>query len=57
MGAVVAVSLVVWVVAGAVRVSPFPTLSRVVGESRVVAAVDDVVPDRLPAPSTTGTAR
>lgn len=45
VGAVVAVSLVVWVVAGAVRVSPFPTLSRVVAESRVVGAVDEVVPE------------
>lgn len=44
VGSVVAVALVVWVVAGAVRVSPFPTLSRVVAESRVVGAVDEVVP-------------
>jgi len=44
VGAVVATALVVWVVAGAVRVSPFPTLSRVVADSRVVGVVDEVVP-------------
>lgn len=47
VGAVLATALVVWVVAGAVRVSPFPTLSRVVSDSRVVGAVDEVVPDAL----------
>ncbi|WP_380169455.1 MarP family serine protease [Jannaschia sp. R86511] len=47
VGAVVATALVVWVVAGAVRVSPFPTLSRVVADSRVVGAVDEVVPDAV----------
>ncbi len=47
VGAVVATALVVWVVAGAVRVSPFPTLSRVVADSRVVGAVDEVVPEPL----------
>lgn len=47
VGAVVATALVVWVVAGAVRVSPFPTLSRAVGDSRVVGAVDEVVPETV----------
>ena len=41
---VVAVSLLVWFVAGAVRGGPSPTLSREVGSSRVVAAIDRVVP-------------
>ncbi len=47
VGAVLAAALVVWVVAGAVFVSPFPRLSQVVAGSRVVAAVDVVVPDPL----------
>ncbi|WP_336921433.1 MarP family serine protease [Aquipuribacter sp. SD81] len=47
VASVVAVGLVVWAIAGAVRVSPFPTLSQAVAGSRVVAAVDRVVPDRL----------
>lgn len=47
VGAVLATALVVWVVAGAVRASPFPTLSGAVAGSRVVGAVDEVVPDTL----------
>lgn len=47
VGAVVATALVVWVVAGAVRASPFPTLAGVVAQSRVVGAVDEVVPDAV----------
>lgn len=47
VGAVLATALVVWVVAGAVRASPFPTLSRAVSDSRVVGAVDEVVPDTV----------
>lgn len=45
VGAVVAAALVIWVVAGAVRVSPFPAVSRAVADSRVVGAVDQLVPD------------
>lgn len=44
VGSVVAAALVVWVLAGAVLVSPFPRLSQVVAGSRVVSAVDTVVP-------------
>ena len=36
-----------WVLAGAVLVSPFPRLSQVVAGSRVVGAVDQVVPDAV----------
>jgi len=50
VGAVLATALVVWVLAGAVRVSPFPTLSRVVADSRVVQVVDEVVPDGVSGP-------
>jgi S1-C subfamily serine protease len=45
VGAVLAAALVVWVVAGAVRSGPFPTLSQVVAGSRVIGAVDQVVPE------------
>lgn len=44
VGAVLAAALVVWVVAGAVRSGPFPTLSQVIAGSRVIGAVDQVVP-------------
>jgi S1-C subfamily serine protease len=47
VASVVAVAVVVWAIAGAVRVSPFPTLSGAVAGSRVVEAVDRVVPDRF----------
>ena len=47
LGAVVAAALVLWLVAGAVLISPFPTLSGVVAGSRVVGTVDQVVPDSL----------
>lgn len=47
LGAVVAAALVLWVVAGAVLVSPFPTLSGLVAGSRVVGTVDEAVPDAL----------
>ncbi|MFC5381938.1 MarP family serine protease [Aquipuribacter nitratireducens] len=51
VAAVVAASAVVWLVAGAVRVSPFPTLSGAVAGSRVVSALDTaveaLVPDRV----------
>lgn len=45
VGAVLATALVIWVVAGAVRVGPFPNVSRAVADSRVVGVVDEVVPD------------
>jgi S1-C subfamily serine protease len=41
---VVAVSLLVWFLAGAVRGGPSQALSREVGASRVVSAIDRVVP-------------
>lgn len=44
---VVAVSLVLWFVAGAVRGGPSESLSRLVADSRVVGAIDRVVPPRL----------
>jgi S1-C subfamily serine protease len=44
VAAIVAVALVTWLVAGAVRASPSPTLSRAIAESRVVAAIDAVMP-------------
>lgn len=42
--AVVAVALVVWLVAGALRASPAPAIARAIATSKVVAAVDSVVP-------------
>ena len=43
----VAVSLVLWFVAGAVRGAPSPTLSRTVGESKVIQAIDGIVPSQF----------
>lgn len=40
----VAVALVLWFVAGAVRGGPSPALSRTVASSRVIQAIDDLVP-------------
>jgi S1-C subfamily serine protease len=42
-----AVSLVIWFVAGAVRGTSSPALSRTVGASRVVQAIDGVVPGQF----------
>jgi S1-C subfamily serine protease len=42
--AVVAVGLVTWLVAGAVRTGPFPQLARTVASSTVVGALDRAVP-------------
>lgn len=39
-----AVSLLVWLIAGAVRGGPVPSLSRAIGQSRVVAGIDQVIP-------------
>ena len=44
---VVAVALVLWFVAGAVRGGPSAALSRTVGDSRVIQAIDDIVPTRF----------
>jgi S1-C subfamily serine protease len=44
VAAVVAVALVTWFVAGAVRGGPVPALARAVASSKVVAVIDDVVP-------------
>ena len=44
---VVAVALVAWFVAGAVRGGPSPSLSRAVAGSRIIAEVDGLAPDRL----------
>lgn len=43
----ISVALVVWFVGGALRASPSPSVARVVASSRVLAAVDSVVPDQL----------
>lgn len=39
-----AVGLFVWLIAGAVRGGPAPALSRAIGQSRIVTAIDQVVP-------------
>lgn len=39
-----AVCVLVWLVAGALRSGPVPSLSRAIGQSRIVAAIDQVVP-------------
>lgn len=44
---VVAVALVLWFVAGAVRGGPSPQLSKTVASSRVIQGIDDLVPPRL----------
>jgi len=44
---IVAVALVMWFIGGALRASPAPALSRAVASSRVLAAIDRLVPDQL----------
>ncbi|HET8615783.1 MAG TPA: MarP family serine protease [Actinomycetales bacterium] len=44
VASVVAVCLLVWVIAGALRSGPSASLSRAIGQSRIVAAIDAVVP-------------
>ncbi|PWJ53350.1 Colicin V production protein [Quadrisphaera granulorum] len=44
VAAVVAVALVAWFVAGAVRAGPMPTLARAVASSRVIATIGTLVP-------------
>ena len=43
----VAVSLVLWFVAGAVRGAPSPALARTVGSSKVIQAIDGLVPGQF----------
>jgi S1-C subfamily serine protease len=43
----VAVALVLWFVAGAVRGGPSPSLSRTVASSRVIQTIDDLVPSQF----------
>jgi S1-C subfamily serine protease len=43
----VAVSLVLWFVAGAVRGAPSPVLTKTVGSSRVIQAIDGLVPNEF----------
>lgn len=45
VAALLAVALLTWFVAGALRASPAPTLSRAIASSKVVSVVDAVVPD------------
>lgn len=44
---VVAVAMVVWFVAGAVRGGPSPALSRAVASSKVIRTIDDLMPPEL----------
>jgi S1-C subfamily serine protease len=44
MAGVVAVAMVLWFVAGAVRGGPSPALSRAVASSKVIHAIDDLMP-------------
>ena len=39
-----AVALLVWLIAGALRGGPAPALSRAIGQSRIVTAIDQVIP-------------
>jgi S1-C subfamily serine protease len=47
LAGIVAVALVAWFVAGAVRGGPSPALSRAVASSHVISGVDRVVPSQL----------
>jgi S1-C subfamily serine protease len=44
VASVLAVCVLVWVIAGALRGGPSPSLSRAIGQSRIVSAIDQVVP-------------
>ncbi len=44
---VLSVLMVTWFLAGAIRGSPAPMISRAVGSSRIIAGVDAVMPDAL----------
>ncbi len=47
LAGLISVALVVWFVGGALRASPSPTIARAVASSRVLRAVDGVVPSGL----------
>lgn len=44
VASVAAVCILVWLIAGALRGGPAPSLSRAIGRSRIVTAIDQVVP-------------
>ena len=44
VGGVLVAALLVWLIAGAIRVGPFPVLARVVASSRAVTALDSLAP-------------
>lgn len=44
VASLVAVCLLVWVIAGALRGGPSASLSRAIGQSRIVSAIDELVP-------------
>lgn len=46
VGGVLAAAFVIWLVAGAVRAGPFPSLARAVAGSEVVSTLDTVAPAR-----------
>jgi S1-C subfamily serine protease len=43
----VAVALVLWFIAGALRATPFPPMARAISSSRVLSAIDRIVPSPL----------
>jgi S1-C subfamily serine protease len=45
----IAVALVLWFIAGALRASPSPPVARAISESRVLAAIDRIVPSPIAA--------
>jgi S1-C subfamily serine protease len=47
LAGLVSVALVVWFVGGALRASPSPAVARAISSSKVLAAVDGVVPEQL----------
>lgn len=47
LAGIVAVSLVLWFIAGALRGSPSPGLARAVSSSQIILAVDHLVPGRV----------
>lgn len=44
VASIAAVCILVWLIAGALRAGPAPWLSRAIGQSRIVSAIDQVVP-------------
>jgi S1-C subfamily serine protease len=47
LAGLISVALVLWFVGGALRASPSPTVARAVASSRVLSAVDGVIPSQL----------